>query len=540
MQKQPLMKRVLLFLPLFGFFLTVTAQYNCWIQFANKKGTSGSLSNPSAYLSSKAIMRRTRQHLEVDSTDLPVNSAYIHSVLQKGAVLKSASRWLNGITVILPDTSLLSVFRALPFVKKVELTLTPVGYTLQAPSKMPEMPSMINDVYGTATQQIDMHNGRKLHADGFRGKGMVVGVLDAGFYKTDQISVFDSLRLQGRLLGVKDFAAPSVSFFANTAFHGTNVLSTMAANQPDIMIGTAPDASYWLIRTEYSPSEYIVETDNWVAGLEFADSVGVDIVNSSLGYTQFDNSGMDYTYQSLNGKTSRASIAATMAARKGMIVVNSAGNEGNKLWHYISAPADADSILTVGAVDYNGSHASFSGYGSTADGRIKPDVCAVGYQAVIATSANTIATNNGTSFASPIMAGLVACVWQALPSYNNMQIINFFKQYSSMYAAPDNILGYGIPDVYAIYKNNFVSPNPSSDKNKGVAYFADGALKIDRLAKVKMPAMAILHTQTGQKLAEWPVQALPAILGTATLPSGFYLLSVVGSQSSEVYKLVKH
>lgn len=536
------MKRVLLFMSLFGFFLTVTAQYNCWIQFANKKGTSGSLSNPSAYLSSKAIVRRTRQHLAVDSTDLPVSHVYVQSVLQKGAVLKSSSRWLNGITVILPDTSLLSAFRALPFVKKVELTLTTVGYTSPPPSKMPEMPSMINDVYGTANQQIDMHNGRKLHADGFRGKGMVVGVLDAGFYKTDQISVFDSLRLQGRLLGIKDFADPSVPFFANTAFHGTNVLSTMAANQPDLMIGTAPDASYWLIRTEYAPSEYLVETDNWVAGLEFADSVGVDVVNSSLGYTQFDNSGMDYTYQSLNGKTSRASIAATMAARKGMIVVNSAGNEGNKLWHYISAPADADSILAVGAVDFNGTHASFSGYGSTADGRIKPDVCAVGYQAVIATSANTIATNNGTSFASPIMAGLVACVWQALPTYNNMQIINFFKQYSSMYAAPDNILGYGIPDVYAIYKNNFVSPGSSSlsDKNKGVAYFADGALKIDRLAKVKMPAMAILHTQTGQKLAEWQVQVLPVKIGTGALPSGFYLLSVVGAQSSEVYKLVKH
>ena len=535
------MKRLVVLIPIFFSLFSATAQYNCWIQFANKRGTTGSLSNPSAYLSAQSLARRAKQQINIDSTDLPVSNTYVQAVLQQGATLKSRSRWLNGVTVILPDTILLAVFRAMSFVKNVELTLTPAGYKLAAPSKTPEMPAMISDTYGNAATQIDMHNGRKLHAAGFRGKGMVIGVLDAGFYQTDQISVFDSLRLQNRLLGTQDFADPSVSFFSNTESHGTSVLSTMAADLPDQMIGTAPDASYWLIRTEYSPTEYLVETDNWVAGLEFADSVGVDIINSSLGYTEFDNSAMNYTYQTLNGRTSRASIAATMAARKGMIVVNSAGNEGNKTWHYISVPADADSILTVGAVDYSGAHVYFSGYGPTADGRIKPDVCAVGYQTVIASSANTITTGNGTSFSSPVMAGLVACVWQALPSFTNIQIINLFKQYSTQYSSPDNTLGYGIPDVYALYKNNVVSTSLGSEQqSKGSVYFADGTLRIDNLEKVTMPAIVTLYVQTGQKLAEWKIQSVPAQFNVSGLPSGFYVLTVANSQSLEVYKLIKH
>jgi serine protease AprX len=539
MQSQVLMKRFLLLIPLFGFVLAVSAQYNCWIQFANKRGTSGSLSNPSSYLSLQSLSRRSKQHIGIDSTDLPVSRFYIQSVLRKGVTLKSSSRWLNGITVSLSDTSLLADFRAIPFVRKVELTFTPSEYEPSVSSKMAEMPSMINNG-GNANRQIDLHNGRKLHAAGFRGKGMVIGILDAGFYKTDQISVFDSLRLQDRLLGMRDFVDSSAPFFSNTESHGTSVLSIMAANQPDQMVGTAPDASYWLIRTENALSEYLVEADNWVAGLEFADSVGVDVVNSSLGYTTFDNPAMNYAYLSLDGKTSRASIAATMAARKGMIVVNAACNEGNKAWHYVSVPADADSVLTVGAVDYNGAHAAFSGCGPTADGRIKPDVCAVGYHAVIATSGNTVSMGNGTSYSSPIMAGLVACVWQSLPLYNNVQIINLIKQYSSQFGTPDNTLGYGIPDMYALYKNNFENVNlVASVQNKEVVYFADSVLKIDNLMKVEVPASVTLFSQAGQKLAEWNLNGIPAIFVVSSMPPGFYLLSVSNKQSRVVLKLIK-
>jgi serine protease AprX len=535
--KQHQMKQLSLIFSLLWLTMPAFGQYNCWMQFTDKKGTSGSLSNPSAYLSERAIARRTHQQIAIDSTDLPVSSPYIQKILNLGATRKSSSKWMNGITVVLSDTSLLKTFRALPFVKKTTLTLVPSNYT--APSKTSEIHSLINDTYGNAYRQIDMHNGRKLHTAGFRGKGMLIGVLDAGFYKTDQIDALDSLRAQNRLLGTHDFADPSVSFFSNTESHGTNVLSTMAANLPDQMIGTAPDASYWLIRTEYSPTEYSVETDNWVAGVEFADSVGVDIINSSLGDTTFDYSGMNYSYQSLNGQTSRASVAATMAARKGMIVVNADGNEGANTWHYISVPSDADSIITVGAIDYNGAHASFSGYGPTADGRIKPDVCAVGYQSVIASSSNTITTGNGTSFASPIMAGLIACLWQALPSKSNMEIINLLRKYSSLYSSPDNTLGYGIPDVYALFSANYVALT-TQQESKSSVYLSSGLLKIDDLAVVQLPANATLYAQTGQKIAEWSLQTTPTTIALGNLSPGFYILSIANAQTKEVFKLINH
>jgi serine protease AprX len=451
------MKKLLLLSVFFLLAAQAFAQYTCWIQFKDKHGTTGTFSQPASYLSEKAIYRRTKQQIQIDSTDLPVSRLYVNQVLAKGVTLKNLSKWLNGITVTMNDTSALSEFRNLPFVKRLELTLVPSGYTASKISKAAKITKAATDTtYGNAYAQIDIHNGRKLHAQGYRGKGIVIAVLDGGFYKANEISVFDSLRQQNRLLGVKNFADNTSDFFSINETHGTSVLSTMAANLPGKMIGTAPDAFYWLIRTEYAPTEYLLEVDNWVAGIEFADSVGADIINSSLGYTEFDYSGMNYTYQTLNGKTSRASIAANLAARKGMIVVNAAGNDGNKPWHYISTPSDADSILCVGAIDLNGNHADFSSYGPSPDGRVKPDVSAVGYQTIIANYYG-IYPGNGTSFASPIIAGLVACVWQSLHQLNNIEIINLMKRYSSLYQSPNDSLGYGIPDVYALYDQNRIN-----------------------------------------------------------------------------------
>jgi subtilisin family serine protease len=533
-------KRLFLLLTLAALHASMYGQYACWLHFTNKNGTYGKLASPTGYLSQRAIDRRAKQHIAIDSTDLPLSTAYVQAVINAGGVIKSRSKWLNGLTITMPDTTLLPTLRALPFVSAVTLTQTPATAQNTPLRKTRSIVETVAGDYGNADRQIDMHNGRQLHSMGYRGAGMMIGILDAGFYKADQLTVFDSLRIQNRLLGTKDFADPSVPFFSNTESHGMAVLSTMAADWPGYMRGTAPDASYWLIRTEYSPSEYLVETDNWVAGIEFADSLGVDVVNSSLGYTTFDNSKMNFTYQSMNGRTSRASIAATMAARKGMIVVSAAGNEGNGSWHYISSPADADSILTVGAVDYNGAHAAFSGYGPTADGRIKPDVCAVGLQTVIASTSNTITTGNGTSFASPIMAGLTACLWQALPDLKNMQIINLIRQFSSYAGSPDNTFGYGIPDLYAAYRYATTTNSLSFPGIGGVsARIYNESLIIDSKDGPLSRTTISLFSQTGQLLRHWENTTLPARLQINGLPPGFYLVHIASDSNRQTCKIIK-
>jgi serine protease AprX len=533
------MKKLLLISVFFALADQSFAQYACWIQFKDKHGTTGTFSQPTSYLSEKAIYRRAKQQIQIDSTDLPVSQLYVSQVLAKGATLKNLSKWLNGITVTMNDTSALAEFRSLPFVKRLELTLVPSGYTASKISKAAKITkATIDTTYGDAYAQIDIHNGRKLHSAGYRGKDMVIGVLDGGFYKADEISVFDSLRQQSRLLGVKNFADNSTDFFSISEMHGTSVLSTMAANLPGKMIGTAPDASYWLIRTEYSPTEYLVEVDNWVAGIEFADSVGVDIINSSLGYTEFNYSGMNYSYQTLDGKTSRASIAANLAARKGMIVVNAAGNDGNKSWHYISAPSDADSILCVGAIDLNGNHANFSSYGPSSDGRIKPDVSAVGYQTTIANQYG-VYQSYGTSFASPIIAGLAACAWQSLPHLNNIEIINLMKRYSSLYQSPNDSLGYGIPNVYALYDENRIYTGVSSNavSENTTAYFSGEFLIINQFEGEN--STAGLYGIAGQKLGEWKWNGSANTTNWSSLPRGTYLLSVATHSTKRVMKVLK-
>lgn len=532
------MKRQVL---LFCFMLivaSVSSQYNCWIQFKDKSGTVGKFSSPEAYLSARAIERRAKQQVSIDSMDLPVSEKYISQVLNYNVGLKTKSKWLNGITVEMTDTSSLAGIRALSFVKKIELTLVPTNYTaLKAARTVKNSIETVTDsVYGDSYAQIKIHNGDKLHTAGFRGEGVVIGVLDGGFYGTDMIAAFDSLRSQNRLLGVKNIADTTSQFFAIPATHGTSVLSAMAANLPGKLIGSAPDASYWLIRTEYAPSEYMVEVDNWVAGIEFADSVGVDVVNSSLGYTTFDYSGMNFSYQSLNGRTSRASIAATIAARKGMVVVNAAGNDGANSWYYISTPADADSILCVGAVDVSGNHASFSSYGPTADGRIKPDVCAVGYQTVVANSSG-IYSGYGTSFASPIIAGLVACVWQALPQYSSVEVVNLMKKYSSLYNSPNNSLGYGIPDVYILYTDNqSISGVETTETDAFSAYFSGSTLVIQ---DADLNAKAELYSITGLRLGKWDVEGGSSYTEWSSLPKGTYILLVTNNVSKVVKKIMK-
>ncbi len=435
---------LLLFCIVFTLSAAAQTEYYFYVQFSDKNNSPYSLSNPSAYLSARAIERRNTFGISCDSTDLPVNPSYINQMSLPGIKLHSRSKWMNGVTVLVGDSSLMQQVRALPFVKWVQYS-----GQLNIPKAARKKTKATEFNYGTATTQINQLNGSHLHSNGFTGQNIHIGVLDAGFDNVDVNSGFDSLRMQGRLLGTKDIIFSGNNVFAED-YHGAQVLSVMAANLQDQFLGTAPHASYWLIRTEYDPSEYLVETDFWVTGVEFADSVGVDVINSSLGYTVFDDSSMDFSYADMNGQVSRASRAATMAAKKGIVVCNSAGNDGNKSWKYIGSPADAEKIFTVGSVTQTGTPSNFSSYGPSADNRTKPDLCAMGSASSVLSVLGSTTTNNGTSFSSPIMAGMLACLLQRYKTYEpnpNLDIFyNAVIQSCHLYNTATFQMGYGIPD----------------------------------------------------------------------------------------------
>ncbi len=442
----------LIFLSLFA-----KAQDKYVVRFTDKNNSPYSITNPQAFLTQKAIDRRTNQGIAIDLTDLPVNDTYIQGVINAGAVVLNKSKWLNSVTIQATSPSVLTAISMLPYVVSTInvarlLPTNPIQNKFEEESIFPMQQSAITTLrsmsvnYGNGTNQANMININAIHDLGFTGQGMTIAVIDAGFLDADLMTCFDSLRANNQILGTWDFADNETNVYDDN-YHGAAVLSCMAANIPGDLIGTAPDANYWLLRSEIDPTENIIEEYNWASAAEFADSVGADVINSSLGYTTFDISASDHTYSDMDGQTCPSTIAATMVARKGIIVCNSAGNSGNSSWQYIGAPADADSILTVGAVDASGNYAFFSSTGPSADGRIKPDVADQGQGTYVFVPGGTSSQPaNGTSFSSPVLAGAVACFWQAWPNKTNMQIIEAVKRSASQYNNPDAQLGYGIPN----------------------------------------------------------------------------------------------
>jgi len=457
--------------------------YYFFVQFTDKNNTTFSLDRPEEFLSAKAISRRMEQGIAYDSTDLPVNPDYLTQLTNHGLKIHSSSKWMNGATVLLQDSSLMAQIRLLPFVKTTEYTGIKTESISPAPRKINKLIEEYD--YGTAATQIGRLNGAALHNAGYTGKDIIIGVIDAGFQQADNNIAFDSLHLQNRLLGTVSIIDSTIDVFREDA-HGANVLSIMAANIPQQYFGTAPHASYWLIQTEYVPTEYKVEVDFLVRGLEYADSVGVDVVNISLGYFEFDDPVMNFTYDDMNGKFSRASRAATLATQKGIIICNSAGNEGNSSWKYIASPSDAEGILSVGAVDMNDTIAYFSSYGPSADGRTKPEVCAIGLNTALINRNGNPATGNGTSYSSPVIAGLMACYLQyckeKIPhTYDVEQILTHIVQSSDRYNHPDERYGYGIPDFQEAMNSILtdVIHNRKKDTSHSVHYIpGSGDLKI--------------------------------------------------------------
>lgn len=544
--KNILFRIIFVSLLLFAATSVMGDSYYFYIQLKDKTGTPYSVSNPSEYLSARALSRRNAYNAPIDSTDLPVNPAYVSQIAATGVIIHSRTKWLNGVTVLTQDSNLISTVRALPFVSFAQytgkkLTSQPVG-----PRKSKFQADDLS--YGIAIDQVTQLKGQALHNSGATGAGIIIGLLDAGFRNANINPAFDSLRLQNRLLGVKNIVSPLVDVYGEDT-HGANVLSIMTGNLPGSFLGAAPHASYWLIRTEYAPTEYLCEVDFWVSGIEFADSVGVDIINSSLGYTEFDDPSMNYKYSQLDGKVSRASIAASMAAGKGMLVCNSAGNSGNDPWKYISAPADATDILAVGSVSSTGVPSPFSSWGPASDGRIKPDVTARGTATAYVNTSGTPSNGNGTSYSSPVIAGMSACLLQ---HYRNQgkkpmsikTLINAIIESTDLYLNPDAQKGYGIPDFGSAMQKITTSGFDNQQMVRDYIVYSDNDNR-EMIISIKSGELIdsqtlTVYSSTGKPVLRKLLTKNHTRISTDNLPAGIYIMGISGRNGISTFKLSLH
>lgn len=424
-----------------------------WVEFSDKNNSPYCTCRPAEFLSARALERRARAGISIVENDLPVNPDYVNALKINGIKIHSTSRWLNAAAVV-ADSAGAARLKKLPFVKKVDY----IGRHIPAknpPNRRAKKRTPITSypqpdgggIFGYSGLQNSLLDATTLYLAGHRGENVWVAVMDGGFTNVDTLPFFDSVALKGRLFPGWDFVERDAAVY-ESAQHGTSVLSVMAANLPGYFIGTAPDATYFLLKTEDTAGEYPIEEFNWIAGAEWADSIGADIVNASLGYTHFNDTSLNHKYLKLDGRTAIGSRGAAIAATKGMIVCNSAGNEGDGAWRYIGVPADAPGLIAVGAVDYDGQRASFSSLGPTPDGRIKPDLVAPGDQVVTAGGSGVqLGMSSGTSLASPMLTGALASLWSAYPTKTAREILDAVFDAGDQANRPDNERGYGLPNM---------------------------------------------------------------------------------------------
>lgn len=507
------------------------------IYFNDKGQNLEMLGNPYEYLSPRAIENKAKRNVILDHTDLPVDRSYKTALRGMDIEVRMTSKWFNYALADLSPEQLAAV-EDLDFVKRVEAVK-------KARVHMAHVEGVTGTAsinYGLADNQIRMVNGHELHDQGFLGQGMVIAVLDGGFAGVESESAFDSLWMNGRILGSYNFRNKDTNVYT-LGSHGTKVLSIMGGQLDNAYAGSAPRASYWLLSSEYEPTERVAEMDNWVAAAEFADSVGADIITSSLGYSTFDGGIGDYTYNDLDGNTTVVTKGADMAAQKGILVIVSAGNEALSSWHHITAPADGDSVLAVGAVNATRQRASFSSVGPTSDLRIKPDVMAQGQSTAYTNSAGAPTIGNGTSFSCPIVSGLASCLWQYQPGKTNMEILNTIRSAADRSYAPNNDYGFGIcnfalsiislEESASLVKPFEVYPNPATGS------FVN--LEMNDLNEQFGSAVITLIDITGREVyrADKQLQVGEAIQIPMPEGSGVYILSVNSGNFVHLEKIVK-
>lgn len=513
----------------------------------DKTGTPYSADRPDQFLSQRAVLRRQKQAIPVLERDLPVNPAYVTQLRQAGAKIWFTSRWLNAVLIDATDATLASV-RQLPVVKGLEFGRSLANARLDATAPltsagMDKRAGKFGDVqplsYGTSQEQVRQLGVDNMHQQGYRGESILIGVLDSGFLNANKVGFLKPLFDEGRVLATYDFVRKETAVYEDDS-HGLSCLSAIAATADNRLYGTAFRANFVLLRTEDAGSESRVEEANWLFGAEYADSAGVDVISSSLGYTQFDDASTNYTYASMDGKTALSTRAAQIAAETGMVVVVAAGNEGGSAWRYISAPSDAAAVLAIGAVDQAGRRAGFSSVGPSADGRVKPDVVARGLGTVIGSPGGQIVTGNGTSFAAPLVAGLVAGFWQAHPRLTAAQVTNAFRQSGSQFANFDDQLGYGIPNferasvLAESLSQLLVYPNPFTESEPLSVIWGEVATNV--------PLDATLTDLTGRIL--WRRQYSAGGLAAFALPNlnlsaGMYVMTLVAGDKKRTVKVVK-
>ncbi|MFI1743796.1 S8 family serine peptidase [Thalassobellus sediminis] len=529
----------LLFVLCFQFALL--AQQDAWVYFSDKQNVATSIANPISILSQKAIDRKALYGVIIDERDVPVNESYIYQLkITKGITVLAKSKWFNAIHVRGLEADI-NALASLSFVNYIDFADKNLNTSKQVKqkkeSKFQETFTVFN--YGNTANQIEMFNGDQLHLIDYTGTGMTVAVLDSGFPNVNIMSSFQRLRNSGLILGNYDFVNREEDVFANTKDnHGTWVLSTMAGYVENEYVGTAPDASYYLFITEDVLNENPVEESYWVEAVERADSLGVDVINTSLGYGSFyDNANYNYNVSDYDGQSIYMTKAANIAFEKGMLLVVSAGNEGSL---GVNSPADSPNVLSIGAVNSTGRYASFSSEGSAIQPTQKPDVAAQGQASYVINPNDVIGTLNGTSFSSPIIAGGITCLWQALPNKTNAEIMQLVRESASQYNNPDYFLGYGIPDLQlalntALSVNDVkgggdlrVYPNPTTGK----IFFKFP----DREEELSVSVYDIL----GKEVKEVVLTTVSNQIDLSSLPRGIYLSKIESKKFSKTIKLVKN
>jgi serine protease AprX len=460
----------------FILFMLITfasfAQENRYmVFFKDKTGTTYSISQPLQFLSQKAIDRRIAQNVPILTQDIPVNSGYMQGVKNTGASIFFTTRWMNGVLVqCSPD--LAETIGNLPFVDHVEF-VAPQARLLTNGKRDISFRKKNGGAGAETKTQLQMIGIPEMHSQGNRGEGIDIAILDGGFFGVNTAPAFQHLFSEGRFDNTlsHDFVRNTKNVFQYDD-HGTEVFSVIAGYIPDVFTGGAYEANFQLYVTEETGSEYRVEEYNWMFAAERADSAGVDIISSSLGYYDFDMASMNYTKEQMDGKTAVVTRAAQWAADRGIIVVCSAGNEGNFAWRMITAPADAEDVIAVANVNPQGIRNSSSSIGPSSDGRIKPDLAALGTNVRTISGGGSLDFSSGTSLSTPLITSLVAGLWQEFPTLSRSTLVEALEHTASKGNNPDNETGYGIPNYQAVV--NFlehklqehvfeVYPNPATD-----------------------------------------------------------------------------
>lgn len=527
------------------------------------------VAEPQQFLTQRSLDRRAKLNIPVTEQDLPIYQPYINdlSTVAGGFTVINRSRWFNYVQVGSVDSTVGDKFLSLSYVasvKKVFQGLMPrkAPSTGRNNADKTEKPvengpvksgttGTLEDLqYGNASTQVLMLGVDYLHRKGFMGQGMLIAVIDAGFQNANNVGAFDYMRQHGQLMGTWDFVVNDSNVYDDNS-HGTGVLSCMAGYIDGQFIGTAPKASYWLLRSEDANTETISEEYNWVVAAEFADSVGADLINSSLGYTTFDDISTSHEYADLDGNTTIITRAADIAAGKGILVVNSAGNSGNSTWHYIGAPADADSILSVGAVTDKRVKAGFSSFGPSFDGRIKPDVSAMGQGVYVVGPGGVPSTGNGTSYAGPILCGAVASLWSKYQTLDNLTVIDAVRKSAHLYSVPDNSLGYGIPnfgvaelllkntdfDDYFDKQQINVYPNPVSPQ--ATSFYLDFYSAVSETIRIEISSVRGKQIFTMEKqVYEKSLNTIPITIDHK-MAAGTYVCNVYTANKRFTCKFIK-